>query len=60
MSAEEKQQIDYRLAEVARSFGLKVKLTVNNAHKIIEENYLKIREIDKRIQARISSMRLVA
>ena len=60
MSAHEKRMINEKLAEVARSFGLRVQLTVNNAQQFIEENYGKIREIDNRIQNRVSSLKLAA
>jgi len=56
MSAEEKKLVNQKLADVARAFGLQVKLTISNAQKLIEENYQRIREIDNRIQDRITSM----
>ncbi len=56
MSSTDKTEINDKLADVAHSFGLKVKLTVSNAQKLIEENYKKIRDIDKRIQNRLSSL----
>ena len=60
MSAHEKRLINQRLAEVAKSFGLKVQLTVANAQNFIEENYQKIREIDNRIQDRVSTLKFAA
>ncbi len=57
MSSHEKRLVNQRLAEIALSFGLKFKLTINNAHKVIEENYQKIRVIDCRIQGRVTSMK---
>lgn len=60
MSATEKREINIRLAEIARSFGLKIKLTVKNAHKVLESNYKKIREIDNRISSTVISLKLAA
>ncbi|GMT48996.1 MAG: hypothetical protein IEMM0008_0535 [bacterium] len=57
MSVHEKGLVNQRLAEIALVFGLKFKLTINNAQKVIEENYQKIRSIDCRIQGRVSSMK---
>ncbi len=57
MSSHEKRLVNQRLAEIALSFGLKFKLTISNAHKVIEENYQKIKAIDSRIQNRVTSMR---
>ncbi len=58
MSAHEKRMVNERLAEVARAFGLKFMITVNNAQKVIEDNYKKIREIDRRIQNRVTELRI--
>jgi len=58
MSSSEKRLINERLKEIMVSFGLKVKLTVNNAQDFIEENYKKIREIDKRIHNRVTNLNL--
>lgn len=56
MSPNERNEINARLASVAKAFGLKVKLSVTNAQKLIEDNYKKIRDIDLRIQSRLSSL----
>ncbi|MDH4129018.1 MAG: hypothetical protein OEV44_09710 [Spirochaetota bacterium] len=60
MSAMEKREINARLAKVAISFGLKFKITVNNAQKVIEDNYRKIREIDDRMKHRIQNLEIAA
>ena len=60
MSASEKNQINAKLAEVAASFGLKIKLTITNAQNVIENNYRKIKEIDNKIANRLSSMQIAA
>lgn len=57
MNTGEKKTINEKLAEIALSFGLKINLDMNNAQKIIEDNYKKIRDIDSRIQKRVSSLK---
>lgn len=57
MNPHDKKGVNEKLAEIALSFGLKFNLNMNNAQKIIEENYKKIRDIDSRIQKRVSSLK---
>jgi archaellum component FlaC len=60
MSDSEKRMINDRLAEISNTFGLKVKLTLNNAQKVIEDNYKKMKKIDQRIKTRLSSLNKLA
>ncbi len=53
MSEKEKTLINERLAEVAKKFGLKIKLTVKNAQKLIEANYRKVHEIEMSINEKL-------
>ncbi len=54
MSDQEKALINERLAEVAKKFGLKIKLTVKNAQKLIEANYRKVHEIESSINSKLN------
>ncbi len=60
MTDNEKIIINKNLAKIANIFNLKVKLTINNAHKVIEDNYKKMKEIDQRIETRLSSLTKLA
>jgi isopentenyl diphosphate isomerase/L-lactate dehydrogenase-like FMN-dependent dehydrogenase len=60
MSEREKREINERLAEVAQKFGLKIKLTVKNAEKLIQANYKKVREIESSINGKLKLISKVA
>jgi hypothetical protein len=60
MTSEEIKDINARLAEVAVKFGLKIKLTVKNAQKLIDENYRKIKEIELSVSKKLAEVRKAA
>jgi len=60
MTEQEKRHINKLLSEVAEKFSLKIKLTVNNAHQLIEENYRKVREIEESINLKLMSIKKAA
>ena len=60
MNAAEKREINERLSEVAKRFGLKVKLTMGNAQKLIEANYARIRAIEESINLKLQTIKKAA
>ena len=60
MNAAEKREINERLSEVAKRFGLKVKLHVGNAQKLIEANYARIRAIEESINLKLQTIKKAA
>ena len=60
MTAAEKNEINERLSEVAEKFGLKIKLTVGNAQKLIEANYNRIRAIETSISSKLKAIKKAA
>ncbi len=60
MTREEKRVINSMLADVAAKFGLKIKLTVNNAQQLIEENYKKVQAIETSINSRLKRVHRAA
>ncbi len=60
MSEKEKLLINEKLEEVAKKFGLRIKLTVKNAQKLINANYKKVHEIEMSINKKLALIQKAA